>query len=353
MKDSVWLYRLYDIAEEFDLVKVEQCLAKDRPTSRLKLTRVRPKSIVIENPPVAVHLGQVNVNIDRKPLTGFLTAKVYDLGVVSLIMRLDLPANISYQELHALAVHLYAADLEPVFAEQLNYIKKALTQTYTPSSVQEDFNEDFTLFYFRHWDKTRNPVPILLAENEELSEQTITDTLRNSFSYGNRDLAVITWDSALVYDEDGSTDIPDLLEFALTQLLELRYYDGVLSEELNRMYSHIEEAGSFSWYPRLARYRKITKKLMEIVADVTEITEKVQNSLKVTEDVFYARVYGAALAIFRTQAWNNSIQHKISVIQRTYQMLTAEIENSRAMLVEWAIVLLILLEIILGLLKLF
>lgn len=192
-----------------------------------------------------------------------------------------------------------------------------------------------------------------MAENEELSEQTITDTLRNSFSYGNRDLAVITWDSALVYDEDGSTDIPDLLEFALTQLLELRYYDGVLSEELNRMYSHIEEAGSFSWYPRLARYRKITKKLMEIVADVTEITEKVQNSLKVTEDVFYARVYGAALAIFRTQAWNNSIQHKISVIQRTYQMLTAEIENSRAMLVEWAIVLLILLEIILGLLKLF
>lgn len=124
MKDSVWLYRLYDIAEEFDLAKVEQCLAKDRPTSRLKLTRVRPKSIVIENPPVAVHLGQVNVNIDRKPLTGFLTAKVYDLGVVSLIMRLDLPANISYQELHALALHLYAADLEPVFAEQLNYIKK-------------------------------------------------------------------------------------------------------------------------------------------------------------------------------------------------------------------------------------
>ena len=91
---------------------------------------------------------------------------------------------------------------------------------------------------------------------------------------------------------------------------------------------------------------------MEIAADVTEITEKIQNSIKVTEDVFYARVYGAALAIFRTQSWSNSIQHKLTVIRETYGMLSSEIYNQRSTIMELAIVFLILLEIILGLMRL-
>ncbi|MFZ5641058.1 MAG: hypothetical protein ACOY4Q_10270 [Bacillota bacterium] len=352
MQDSVWLYRIYDISDEFNLSEVESLLAREKPTGRMRLTRVRPKSIHIENPPVAVELGKEKINLAGREFTGVMYAKIFGLGVVSLTLRLAVPAGFDYEELKKLSIYLYTTEeLEPLFQGHLHTLSQVLANIIIPTK-REGFIEDFTLFYFRHWDHSHDPVPLLLAENEPVSQQVRDDTLKNSFSFGSGDLAIITWDTALVYDAEGSTDVPDLIEFALTQLLELRYYDGLLSEELDVIYDSIEEADRAGFYFRLSDYRKITRKLLRMVADVTELTEKIQNSIKVTEDVFYARVYGAALSIFRTQSWSNSIQHKISVIRDTYDMLSGEIYNQRSLLVELAIVFLIVLEIVLGLLRL-
>lgn len=352
MKDSLWLYRIFDVAEEFDLESVEKSLSVEKTISRMRLSRVKSKSIQIDDPPVYVEMGSIETSICDFHLYGSISAKVYNFGIVSILLRLTLPENISYDELKKLSLYISGTpELENIFCEHLDGIKKSLDGTYAPTS-QKGFMEDFTIYYFRKWDKTLDPAQLLLSESEPLSAQTIEDTVKNSFSYGLRDLAVITWDSALVYDEDGSTDIPDLLEFALTQLLVLRYYDDLLSEELNTMHEYIGKAQTFRFYSRLTRYRKITRDLLKVVLDMTEITEKVQNSIKVTEDVFYARVYGAAQVIFNTENWNKNIERKISVIVETYNMLKAEIENTRSFMLEAAIVLLILIEIIMGFIKL-
>ena len=39
MHNSIWLYRLYDEAEEIDLDRVEDILAHTRATSRVRLSR--------------------------------------------------------------------------------------------------------------------------------------------------------------------------------------------------------------------------------------------------------------------------------------------------------------------------
>ncbi|MCL4442035.1 MAG: hypothetical protein M1609_16025 [Firmicutes bacterium] len=184
-----------------------------------------------------------------------------------------------------------------------------------------------------------------------MSEQVRRDTLKNSFSYGTGDLTIITWDSALVYDSEGSTDVPDLLEFATSQLLELRYYDDLLSHELDRMHDAIAWADKGGLWARLRQYRRIMKNLMEVVLDITEITEKIQKQLTVTEDVFYARVYGSALTIFRTREWTDIIQHKVTLIQRNYSMLSDEVINHRSLLLELAIIALFLFEIIISLIQ--
>lgn len=352
MQDSVWLYRVYDIAEEFDLGRVEALLAREKPTGRMRLSRVRPKSIHIENPPVAVELGAEKITLNGREFAGVMHAKIFSLGVVSLTLRITLPPGLDYGELQKMSILLNTTEEpEPLFENHLQALLQVLSGVVIPTK-KEGFTEDFTLFYFREWDKTLDPVPLLLMETEPVSRQVRDETLRNSFSFGPDDLAIITWDTALVYDAEGSADIPDLIEFALTQLLELRYYDGLLSEELNLIYDKIEEADRARFYLRLTDYRKITKDLLKMVADVTEITEKIQNAIKVTEDIFYARVYGAALAIFRTQTWTDSIQRKISVIRETYAMLSGEIYNQRSMMLEMAIVFLIVLEIVLGLMRL-
>lgn len=350
MSNSVWLYRIFDITEEINLREVERTLSPAAPTSRLKLSRVRPKSIHIDNPPVTVELGGTELALNGANYSVTAVSRIFDLGVVSIVLRIHLPEGLSYESLRDLSVFLYNTDdLEPVFDSYLEVIKKSLKINTLPG--RQDFIEDFAVYFFRNWDPSWDPVPILLAEKEPLSEQTNRDTMKNSFSYGTGDLAVITWDSALVYDADGSTDVPDLLEFATTQLLELTYYDSLLSSELDRMHEAIEMADKQGWWTRLRQYRRLMKNLMEVVIDITEITEKIQKQLKVTEDVFYARIYGSALSIFRTREWTDSIQHKVQLIQRNYSMLNDEVVNHRALLVELAIVGLFILDVILTLVE--
>ncbi len=349
-KNSVWVYRIFDITDEIDLRSVEHILSPDKPTSRMRLSRVRPKSIHIGNPPVTVELGSRELNLNGLPYQVIVTARIFDLGVVSLVFKISLPEGISYSELRELSVFLYNTDdLEPVFEDYLEIIKISLNIS-APEPIEE-YMEDFVIYFFGKWDSSWNPVPILLAEKEPVSEQTEQETIKNTFSYGPGDLTVITWDSALVYDSEGSTDIPDLIEFAITQLLELRYYDSILSTELHRMYDSIEMADKEGWWTRLRQYRRIMKNLMELVIDITEVTERIQKQLKVTEDVFYARVYGAALSIFRTREWTDSIQHKVQLIQGNYAMLSDEVINHRSMLLEVAIVALFVFEVILTLIE--
>jgi hypothetical protein len=118
-----------------------------------------------------------------------------------------------------------------------------------------------------------------------------------------------------------------------------------------KMYDAIEEAERVGSFRRLGHYRRIMNQLMELIADITEITERIDNSLKVTEDVFYARIYGTALSILRTRSWEESIDRKISIIKETYTMLSNRTVNQREEVMELVIILLILLEFILGIIQ--
>ena len=349
MQNSIWLYRLYDVAEEIRLDLVEQILVNSKPTARLKLSRVRPKSIHIPNPPVTVELEEEKINLLEQVFPARFTAKIYDLGVISIIMRILLPQYYNYKAVVNLAGYLYDTEvIEDAFTSKRDKAREAISRAMVKTAYR-GFEEDYTIFYFRQWQKEWDPVPLLLAEEEDFSPQIRRDTLQHSFSYSQNDLTIITWSSALVYDATGSQDIPDLLEFAVTQLLELRYYDNVLSEEMSKMYDAIGEAETVTQFKRLAQYRRIMNRLMELVIDINEITERIQNSLKVTEDVFYARVYSTALSIFRTKTWLESIRQKSSVIMQSYSMLSNRLVNQQSMLLELAIVLLFLLEIFLTL----
>jgi uncharacterized Rmd1/YagE family protein len=87
------------------------------------------------------------------------------------------------------------------------------------------------------------------------------------------------------------------------------------------------------------------------VADVTETVERAENALKVTDDVYLARVYGAALELFRAAAWRRGIERKLEIFRSTYTMLNSEAHAARAELLEMAIVVLIVAELVLGIVR--
>jgi len=345
----VYLYRIFDVAGEIRLDKVENLLSQIKPTSRMRLSRIKPKSINIPNPPVTVELGEDSLVFNQDPYAINYLARVYDLGVISIAMRISVPRDYDYDRIHRLAVYLYNDDsLEDIFEQKLTEIGKTLREALIKPENSR-FVEDYSIYYFHNWNTDWDPTPLLLAETEPLSDQVKRNVMSNSFSYGKNDLTVLTWDSALVYDPTGSADIPDLLEFANSQLLELRYYDNLLSQQMDRMYHALEEAETIARYRRRGHYRKIMNRMAELVIDISEVTERIDNSLKLTEDVFYARVYSAALSIFRTRAWEESIDRKMTIIQQNYTLLNNEITSQQSTILEVAIVLLILLEVLLAL----
>ena len=82
---------------------------------------------------------------------------------------------------------------------------------------------------------------------------------------------------------------------------------------------------------------------------MTGLAERVDNALQVTEDVYLARVYTAAMELFRVRNVNAAVERKLSIIRETYTALHDEAATARAELLEIVIVGLIIAEVLLSL----
>jgi hypothetical protein len=96
------------------------------------------------------------------------------------------------------------------------------------------------------------------------------------------------------------------------------------------------------------RYAGLARSLHGLLAEVTEVSERVENALVVTEDVYLAKVYSAALEQHRVRDWSGAVDRKLAIIRDTYTALYDEATAARAEYLEMAIVLLIVLEIVLA-----
>ena len=123
---------------------------------------------------------------------------------------------------------------------------------------------------------------------------------------------------------------------------------GSSTREMEKMYDDIEHADRLSAFRRGRQYHAIMAKLMETSAEISEIIEKVDNLIKVTEDVYYARVYATALKVLRSSQWSESVSRKIEVIQENYSMLSDEVRIQHSNFLEWVIIILIALEFVLA-----
>src|SRR5262249_40825420 len=192
---------------------------------------------------------------------------------------------------------------------------------------------------------------LLLGEPRPLTESAHRELLSPRFSYYEDDLAVLTWASALVVEpvaED--TDVQYVLEFANAQLLELRWYDAVLDAELPAIQTRFRRARQ-GFHLLGGRHSRLLESLQQRVADSVEVIERVENSLKVTDDVFLARVYSGALEEFRERTWRSGLDRKVAIVRQTYDMLNDESLARRSETLELIIVFLIVLEIAIALLR--
>ena len=87
--------------------------------------------------------------------------------------------------------------------------------------------------------------------------------------------------------------------------------------------------------------------LAAIRMDVAGIIERVHNALKLSGDLYLAKLYGRTAERLALRAWEESVGRKLDVLQQIHQLLHERVSTARGEALEVTIVLLIAVEILL------
>ena len=343
---------LYDVAEAIDLRQVARLIGT------ATMARVAPKPpappyIQYSNPPATID-GQ---SIGVPSVAGWqLRFKAFDYGVVSVALTRPLPGSWDGLMTEGVGWHddaELAASAERTCRALLERIQAALTK---PRGVF--LTEDYLAFTLTHLDGLTTADALLQAhgsdiaqllrgERDRLSTQERDEVLRHRISYLETDLVVPTWNAALIADTDaGARGVLDILEFANSQLLEFRYYDGLLDAELAHIYGRLETEGwKQSWFGR--RFARAARQVHSLFIEVNELTDKTENAMKIAGDVYTARLFNLAAARLGLDHWKGNVREKLNTLDDIYRFAVEQTAMTRGEILELTIVLILIFELIL------
>ncbi|MCE9619953.1 MAG: hypothetical protein K8R92_08585 [Planctomycetes bacterium] len=190
---------------------------------------------------------------------------------------------------------------------------------------------------------------LLRAEESRLSEEETADAFSHTVRYAPNDLAVVDWNAALLMDDDPGASIA-VLEFANTELLEMRHLDDELDASLAEAYGlsakHLNRRRLFA-----GRTARDASRLAEMQIDAATIFEAVNNALKLYGDQYLARLHSAATRRFHTEDYERSVLRKVETLESIYGKIRDAQSQLRMEILEWIIIALIAFEVGMSLLR--
>lgn len=353
---SIQLYRLFDIGGEIDLEGATGLLST-RFSEKFKLRR-NSRAVVIEQAPLVLGLGGWQQVIDDEKYDVNVTGKLWSFGALSLMLRIDVPSARPAKDVLKIGHFLENSHDLSMALETMAYdVIKDLGPILTSPKLWDQF-EDYLVYLYK--DKPTEQggkapeiaellsselfYQLILGEVERpVHEQMKIPIRQNTLQYGNDDVVTIDWNSAFIWSEGDHDDIADVIEFALVQLLELRYYDDLLSRKLSFLYRAIKTTspGIFT-----KRYNELAHEAAGLYIELSEIVERIENSLKVVGDFYYAKIFRAAVDRFRLKDWQRSVDQKLGNMLEISKLFQAEISLKQGHLLELIIIILIAVELI-------
>jgi hypothetical protein len=346
---------LFDVAYAIDLGKARACCA-DTPLADEPVA-----SLTFDVPPLRLRYGTVEIPLPGGPVQGEVAVHVYDFGAIALAITcvaedkawphfVDMARHVE----EALGFDKASAPWMPLLAEVKARFAPALERP-NEAVIQEDYHLiEIDAFAEPLPDVLHRMVdlsPLLAGDPRPLSVEAREVLLRHRFAYLAEDCVVVTRDRALLYQPGGDAGIAAVLEVANAQLLELRYYGNLLDDELPRMYDLVDRTRTVSAFFAPAELSRLARRLYTVWAEVTELTEKVENALEAMGHPYLAQVYTATLELFGVPALGAAVDRKLEIVRDTYAALYDEASVSRAGILEITIVLLIAVELVLAIFK--
>lgn len=347
------VYRIFDVAEEINMSQIEVILRDSRGPDRFKVPKYIDRALVMRNPPISFGLGEEIFHLNGKEAKAEVLVKVRDFGGLTILYQIPIEPGTDWDQLIHLASELEeSTEIDTMAQQQAREVAGAISSAMKKPNMWSAF-EDYIVYFIEEFEEDLLPnellervdiASLLLAEtNTKISESTRKGLLEQVFQYSERDMTILVWNSALVVEPGGGREVPDILEFAVTQLMEMRFYDELLDNKLGVLYDDIEKKRNSIWSTRYDQaYADASARYIEFI----EFLERVENSLKVVGDFYLAIIYRAATRRFRMSDWQNNITRKMNILAQVSNLLQGEINMRKSHVMEITIILLIAYEIV-------
>ncbi len=188
-----------------------------------------------------------------------------------------------------------------------------------------------------------------------LHSKEITEKLSNDLSYYDEDLFLTSPEGVFILGcDDYYNDLRELLELAISLLLLFQIYDRKIDAEIPDAFDAIKKMHISKIYFLTMAPRKLEKSLLkvsEIGLVILDDIEDLMNPHKISQDWYYQSAYQRMLNTLKVMDFEKVVQHKIDALQNLYSTARELSSEQLTLLLEIAIVLLILWEVILPIIK--
>jgi hypothetical protein len=349
---QIVLFYLFDVSETIDLATI-QTLIGGTTAAKLLPKQATPDYVQYEKPPLSFD-GEI---VGLTDVEGFRPrVRLYDYGVVSI--ALTRPFSGSWVQLVGLGQTL----IESVEYEQrAEAMCRAIVDRLRPAllGLRGSFlSEDYLVYIVNELDRPQSAEQLLAERSEEiavmlrgerqpLSDQEQATILRHRISYLAGDLVVPTWNAAFVYDTPtGAQAALEIVEFANSQLLEFRFYDERLDNELASIYARLQRPRFVDHWIG-SRYRRAAREVHALFIEVNEVTDRAENALKFIGDIYAARLFALVADRLSLGVWKSDVEAKLKTLDDIYRFAVEQSGMSRGQFLELTIVLILILELVL------
>lgn len=346
----------YDVGEAFELEKLRALVGTGGGPTKPDFPRRTPDYVRFENPPIVEPNEPVTLPSGERVVCSI---KYYEYAIVEV--QLEVVFEGSRDELLQQASRwMDAADVEPearaVVARKFQKIGSAVIKPRT-DWLQENYLV-FALHEIR--DDAGKPLTadelltghaediaqLIRGETNRLSRGIAERVLQASLSYYPTDLLVVGAAAALVYDQlDESVWTIQILGYAKMQLLEFRYYDNFMTQVLSEVYNTLDIKRNVL-FSRWALPREASR-LNAIRLDVMELTERIDNAIKFVSEAYYAQAYRLAASRVGVPEYRDLVEKKLNTARELYQFMMEQFNEARLFVLELAITVLCLLDVLL------
>jgi hypothetical protein len=353
--EVVYLYA-FDVAYEIPrgVVKtllgqpVEQFVVDDSKRSPKQLFFHRPEMIRLPTSERAAPRGPVRIE---------WAVKMLPVGAISITVKVPFDVEriedlVPYHDLRFGGTPLHTE--VHAMAEK---IRKELAPVCDRPVQRLADEEAYTVFCFKaplpaepgpvvsaeQWlaDNRRAIASVLMQEDDAsaVAEQEATESTARHLSYYNYDLVVMDWDAAVIVDEPQHWDQTIyLMEVANVQLAELEAYDRLLDDAIERAYRDLRGDA--------ARGGGVLQELRRLKMDLARLSDELSNTTKFIGEYHLARVYDRVASLFHLGDWHRTVAQKLGTLDDLYQILNQDRNNWWMFVLEVAIVVLFVLDLV-------